>query len=126
MLRILVVDDASLMRETVREIVGADDFDIVAEARDGAEAVRKFDALRPDVVLLDLLLPKLSGTETLEAILLLDPGACVVVCSALGQEPLAADALARGARDVVVKPFHPEGLLSTLERLARKRLVPAA
>ena len=66
--RILVVDDSALMRQAVREIVEPEEFDVVAEACDGVEAVEMFDALRPNFVLLDLLLPRKPGIEVLRAI----------------------------------------------------------
>jgi two-component system chemotaxis response regulator CheY len=105
--------------------VEPEEFEVVGEARDGVEAVRQFEVLRPDLVLLDLVMPRRSGIEALKRIRRIDPGACVVVCAALGQEPLAVEAALAGAADSVVKPFHPHQLVSTLRRVLRKRLVPA-
>jgi len=123
--RILVADDSALMRAAVREIVESEDFAVVGEAAHGREAVERFERLRPDVVLLDLVMPELSGVDALREIRRLDRNVPVVVCAGLGQEPLAAEAVLAGANDFVVKPFQPFGLLATLWRLRRKRPTPA-
>ena len=122
--RILVSDDSAMMRESVREIVESSAFQIVAEARDGYEAISRFEDHWPDVVLLDLVMPKLSGCGALLEILLRDPDARIVVCSSLGQEALANSALRNGACDVVAKPFDPDRLLTALENAARKTRIP--
>ena len=124
-IRILVSDDSALMRESVREIVESSAFQVVAEARDGYEAVSRFEDHWPDVVLLDLVMPKLSGCGALLEMLLRDPDARVVVCSSLGQEALANSALRNGACGVVAKPFDPDRLLTALENAARKPRIPA-
>ena len=122
--RILVVDDSARMRESVREIVESSAFQVVAEARDGQEAVSRFEDHWPDVVLLDLVMPELSGCGALLEMLLRDPVARVVMCSSLGQEALANSALRNGACDVVAKPFDPDRLLTALENAALKPRIP--
>ena len=119
MQRIMVADDSGLMRRIIREIVEPEDYRVVAEARDGREALRGFLLLRPDVVLLDLVMPRLSGIGALREIRRVDPGACVVMCSGFGQDSLAAEALTWGARDIVWKPFRPLELLEALQRATR-------
>ena len=126
MARILVVDDARVMRETAREIVEREGFEIAGEAADGSRAVRQFEALRPDVVLLDLVMPKLGGIAALRAIRHLDPSARVVMSCSLGQEALAAEAMLWGARDFVGKPFQPDAVLRALRRALAKRDALAA
>ena len=123
--RILVVDDSTLMRRAIREIVEPEGFAVVAEARDGVEAVELFDALRPGLVLVDLLMPRRSGVETVAEIRRLDTEAGVLVAAGLGQEELAAAAVVEGADDFVRKPFHPRRLLRALERARPKQLIPA-
>lgn len=125
MQRILIADDSDTMRETIREIIEAERFEIVGEARDGDEALALFEVLRPDFVLLDLLMPRRSGLEVLAEIRRVDSDVAVVVCSGLGQEKLAAEAVVNGANDFVVKPFHPFRLLATLWKIQRKKLVPS-
>ena len=123
--RILVIDDNARMRETIRETVEAENFQVVGEVEDGREAIRRFETLRPDAVLLDLQLAQRPGLEVLREIRRLDGEVPVVVTAALGRQTLAAEAICGGANDFVLKPFHPFRLLATLWRVQRKRLVPA-
>jgi two-component system chemotaxis response regulator CheY len=120
MARILVADDASFMRQMIREIVEDEGHEVVGEASDGVEAVEEFRRLHPDVVTMDIVMPKRSGIDAVKGILELDPSACVVMCSALGQETLVAEALQAGARDFIVKPFKPDGVLATIQKVLEK------
>jgi two-component system chemotaxis response regulator CheY len=119
--RVLIADDASFMRQMIREIIEPEGFEIVAEAADGVEAVEQYEAVRPDIVTMDIVMPKRSGIDAAKRILELDPAACVVMCSALGQESLVMEALQVGAKDFIVKPFKPESVIDTLNKLIVKQ-----
>jgi two-component system chemotaxis response regulator CheY len=118
--RILVADDAAFMRMMIREIVEEEGFEVVGEASDGIQAIERFRELQPDLVTMDIVMPRKSGIDALKGIMQLDPKACVVMCSALGQESLVAEALTAGARDFIVKPFKPASVLATLRKLVEK------
>lgn len=118
--RILIADDASFMRQMIREIIEPDGFEIVAEAGDGVEAVKQYQASLPDIVTMDIVMPKRSGIDAVKAILEVNPTACVVMCSALGQETLVIEALQAGAKDFIVKPFKPDSVLETLNKIVEK------
>jgi two-component system chemotaxis response regulator CheY len=120
MARILVADDASFMRQMIREIVESEGHEVIGEASDGVEAVEEFKRLQPDVVTMDIVMPRRSGIDAVRGILELDPGARVVMCSALGQETLVTEALQAGARDFIVKPFKPDSVLETLRSVLEK------
>ena len=100
--RILIADDASFMRQMIREILEPEGFEIAAEAADGLEAVAQYQAVQPDLVTMDIVMPKRSGIDAVRDILELDPQAQIVMCSALGQETLVTEALEAGAVDHVV------------------------
>lgn len=118
--RLLIADDASFMRQMIREILEPEGFEIVAEAADGLEALAQYQAVKPDLVTMDIVMPKRSGIDAVRDILELDPQAQVVMCSALGQETLVTEALHAGARDFIVKPFQPDAVVETLRRLVEK------
>ena len=118
--RILVVDDASFMRQMIREIVESEGHEVVGEASDGDEAIAEFRRLQPDIVTMDIVMPRLSGIDAVAQIRELDAGALVVMCSALGQETLVMEALQAGARDFIVKPFRPDNVLDTLLKVLEK------
>jgi two-component system chemotaxis response regulator CheY len=120
MARILVADDASFMRQMIREIVEEAGHEVVAEASDGVEAIEQFKKHHPDVVTMDIVMPRRSGIDAVKGIIEIDPTACVVMCSALGQETLVQEALQAGARDFIVKPFKPDAVTATLRKVIEK------
>ena len=120
MARILVADDASFMRQMIREIVEAEGHEVVGEASDGIEAIEQFKVHHPDLVTMDIVMPRRSGIDAVKGILELDAGARVVMCSALGQETLVNEALQAGALDFIVKPFKPDAVIKTLRKVLEK------
>ena len=118
--RVLIADDASFMRHMIREIIEPEGYEVVAEATDGIEAVDQFTSHHPDLVTMDIVMPKRSGIDAVKGILETDPGARIVMCSALGQEALVMEALQAGAKDFIVKPFKPEQVLDTLQKALEK------
>jgi two-component system chemotaxis response regulator CheY len=118
--RVLVADDARFMRQLIREIIEPEGFEVVGEAADGRAAVEEFQKLQPDLVTMDIVMPKRSGIDALKEILTLDAGAKVAMVSALGQEALVMEALQAGAADYIVKPFKPEAVIATLRKIAEK------
>ena len=116
-LKVLIVDDALFMRNMLREIFVKAGFEIVGEAGDGVAAVEAYRRLQPDLVTMDIVMPLKSGVEALEEIGREDPDACVVMCSALGQESLVIEAVRAGARDFIVKPFKEQRVLEVVRRV---------
>jgi two-component system chemotaxis response regulator CheY len=113
--RILVVDDAIFMRSMIRDIFAHEPVVIAGEAENGAEAVRLYQELRPDLTTMDIVMPQMDGITALKEIIRLDPVAKVVMCSALGQEALITEAIEAGARDFIVKPFQPSRVLKVVQ-----------
>ena len=105
--KVLVVDDASFMRSMIRDIFARGPFVVVGEAENGMEAIRLYRELHPDLTTMDIVMPQMDGITALREIMQLDPAARVVMCSALGQEALIAEAIEAGACEFIVKPFHP-------------------
>src|SRR3954462_1477603 len=107
MARILVVDDAAFMRKMVSDALTKGGHEVVGEAGNGTEAVERFQELKPELTTLDITMPEKDGLAALKEIIALDPGARVIMCSALGQEPKVPESTKAGARAFVVKPFRP-------------------
>lgn len=116
--RVLIADDSMLMRRTIARILADDGWTIVAEACDGREAIELYRQYRPDVVTMDIIMPRVSGLDALSAIMAFDPGARVVVVSALNQTPLISQAIRSGAQDFLAKPFTPATLCETMRTVA--------
>jgi len=114
MARVLVVDDAAFMRRMVIDALRKGGHEVVGEAENGAEAVTLFRELQPDVTTLDITMPEKDGLSALKEIIELDPGARVIMCSALGQESKVVESIKLGAKDFVIKPFQPARVLEAV------------
>ena len=115
MKRLLIVDDALIMRMKIREIATKAGWTVVAEAKNGTEAVQLFKEHHPDMVTLDMVMPEMDGLSALKAIRASCPEANVVMVSAVNQKDKLRECIAEGAMDFVVKPFEPDHLLSFFE-----------
>jgi two-component system chemotaxis response regulator CheY len=101
----------------VSDILSQAGFTVVGEAENGKQAVEKYQQLRPDLVTMDIIMPEMGGIEAVKKITQLDPGARILMCSAMGQQALVQEALQAGARDFVVKPFQPSRVLEAVQRV---------
>ena len=116
MAKILVVDDAAFMRLRAVKLL-KDAGHSVIEAENGRMAVESYGRERPDAVLMDITMPEMDGLEALAEIRRLDPTARVAMLTAMGQQSIVMDAIKRGARDFVVKPFAPDRVLGAVNKL---------
>lgn len=114
MSKVLIVDDAAFMRLTIRTMLERNHFEVVGEAENGAEAIQMYKNLKPDIVTMDVTMPDMGGLDALKAILAFDPGAKVVMVTAMGQEVLVREAILSGAKSFIVKPFKEDNLIRTL------------
>lgn len=117
MANILLVDDAAFMRLSLKQMLEPHGHKVIAEAEDGAQAIDRFKACKPDITILDITMPEVSGLDALKSIKELDPQAKVVICSALGQQEQLARAIELGANDFIVKPFQPERMLAAIDKV---------
>ena len=117
MSRIMIVDDAAFMRMMIKENLKKTGFFDFVEAGNGEEAVTLYAETRPDLTLLDITMPVKDGLAALQEIRESDPGARVVMCSAMGQENMVIEAVKLGALDFIVKPFKPERLVQTVRNV---------
>lgn len=108
---VMTVDDSAAILTIIAAYLEDSEFNVVASERDGRRAVQKFGEIRPDIVLLDLIMPGQSGVETLAQILAIDPEACVVMISSLGTEDAIHECLTTGARSFLQKPFTRDDFL---------------
>ncbi|MED4917572.1 response regulator [Geobacillus thermodenitrificans] len=113
---ILIADDSMFMRNLIKDLLSHHGYQIIAEAPDGYDAVALYEEKRPDIVILDLVMPKMNGLHALKHILQIDPNAKIVMCSSMGQKSLVIEALQIGAKDFVVKPYISK-LVSALHNL---------
>lgn len=114
MAKVLIVDDSQFVVKQLSQILTSGGYEIAGVAADGIEGIEKFKELQPDIVTMDITMPKMDGITALEKILAWDSGAKVVMVSALGKEELIKKSLLIGAKSYIVKPLDKK---KTLDRL---------
>lgn len=114
--KVLIVDDAQFMRMMISDIVVSCGFEVIGEGSDGAEGVKLYQELQPDLVTLDLVMPNMTGLEALEKIMEINPDAKVVVVSAIDQRESLMEAIKKGASDFIVKPFEESRVESAIKK----------
>lgn len=115
--RVLIVDDERFIRALLAGMFGKLGLEVVGTAADGAEAVAKNEALAPDLITLDIAMPGMDGLEALAAILGCRPDACVLMSTSFSDRHYVAEAVRRGARGYLAKPFDLAGIRAKLEQL---------
>ncbi|MEV0612215.1 response regulator transcription factor [Nonomuraea sp. NPDC050404] len=119
MIRVLVADDQALVRAGVRMLLQATgDMEVVGEAEDGAEAVRLAERHLPDVILMDLRMPRVDGLEAIRRVLAARPGARIVVLTTFAEDGNVYAALRAGAVGFLVKDDEPERMVDAVRRAA--------
>ena len=114
MSKILIADDASFVRLMICQILTRKGLTNIVEAENGRQAVERFKSDNPDLTIMDITMPELDGLAALTEILVFNPLARVIMCSAVAHESVVLEALKRGALDFVVKPIRPAELLRTV------------
>jgi two-component system chemotaxis response regulator CheY len=115
MAKILIVDDASFMRGSLKYIAENAGHEVVGMARDGSEALQLYKELKPDLVTLDILMKGQDGLSALEAIRKQSPEAKVIMVTALGQEEKQEEARRLGASGYIRKPFKQTQVVDEIE-----------
>jgi two-component system, chemotaxis family, chemotaxis protein CheY len=121
MKRLLVVDDAMLMRKLIRDVATEAGWAVAGEAKNGMEAVALYEELQPDLVTMDVVMPGMGGLEALRRIREHDPSAQVVMVTALDQKQTLMDSIQYGALDFIVKPFERERIINLLKKIRPRR-----
>ncbi len=116
-LKVLVSDDSILSRKKLKDCIISLGCEQVFEAADGEEAIAQYEANKPDVVFMDIVMPKKDGIEALKGILEIDPGAKIIMASSVGTQSYLKDAIKAGATDFLQKPIDSEQVKKLIESL---------
>jgi two-component system chemotaxis response regulator CheY len=114
--RVLVVDDLAFIKLIIRDTLEKYGFQVAGEAANGVEAVEMYTKIKPDIVLMDITMPRMDGIQALTEIIKIDKDAKVIMCSALGQQKLIVQAIRIGAKDFIVKPFKPDRIVGAIKK----------
>ena len=119
MAKVLVVDDALFMRKMLSDILKKEGIEICGEAENGKDAIAKYQQLKPDLVTMDIVMPKIEeidGIGAVKEIIKEDAQAKIIMVSAMGQHSLVVEAIQAGAKDFVTKPFQPSSVIEAVKR----------
>lgn len=116
MAKILIADDSAFARLNCKKVLTRGGHDVL-EAASGFEALALYKSERPDVVFLDITMPDMDGLAALEEIIKFDAEARIAMATAMGQQRIVIEALKAGAKEFLVKPFQPERVLTTVDKL---------
>ena len=114
--RILVVDDAPIIRLMLKDILVANGYEVAGEGNDGNEGVQLYKDLKPDIVTMDITMPEKDGIEALQEILEIDEEAKVIVITAIDQRESLMEAIRAGATDYIIKPFETDRVISAIKK----------
>ncbi len=118
-MRVLIVDDNSSTREVLNVILKNLGHEVVGEAEDGKSAIKAFIELRPETVLLDIIMPGISGIVVLEEMRRIAPAASIIMLTAVDQDDVTSEIKNKGAAGIVFKPFSREDLKRAFDKLGK-------
>ncbi len=116
-IRILIVDDEVFFRQVLRDVLDKIGFTVVGEAADGDEAVEKYRALRPHIVIMDIYMPDKNGIDATREMVAFDKNARVLVASASDFDCDTQAALDAGAKAILMKPFVPREVYDAVRKI---------
>lgn len=117
-MRILIVDDTTFMRSTIRRILEKNNMRTIFEAINGKDAITKYKMCNPDLVLMDISMPVMDGIQAVHEIKKIDPQAQIIICSLQGQRENVMQAIKAGAKSFLVKPIREEKLVKEIHKLS--------
>lgn len=120
MARVMISDDSDAIRMVLRDALEIGNHVVVAEATNGQEAVEQFQAVKPDVLLLDIAMPRKDGQQALKEIIALDPNAKIIMITATDSLKMINDCVAAGAIAYIMKPFDFEDVLKAIDMAVNK------
>ena len=123
MLKLMIVDDSNIIRRKIERAQKGSKFKVVATAQNGVDAITEYRKYRPEVVTMDLTMPEMEGIECIEALVEMNPEVLILVISALADKATGIEALQKGARGFLCKPFDETKLLEALDELTEGEYV---
>lgn len=124
---IIIADDNDMMRSVLRAMLRGEEYEVISEARNGAQAVEQVERLKPDIVCMDVIMPEKNGIEALTEIKAKHPEVDVVMVTGNADSDTVQESIMNGASGFIIKPFNAARVLDTLAKLAaRRRTKPQA
>lgn len=115
--KILLADDTTFMREMLKSALDPEKYQIIGEATDGEMAVEYYKEKKPDLMILDINMPKMNGIDALTEVIKYDSKANVIMCSDQKYENMIVMAIKRGAKDFIIKPFTSSDVITAVNKV---------
>lgn len=119
--KLMIVDDSNIIRNRIERSLASMNIDVVATASNGVEALELFKRYQPDLITMDLTMPKMEGLECIQTIRSLNTETSILVVSALSDRQTGLKALKYGARGFICKPFTDDQLILALQKLIARK-----
>ena len=117
---LMIVDDSNLIRRQIERMTRTERLRLVGTAGNGEDAVRMFGELKPDLVTMDITMPKMDGIECVSHMVKIHPDSCILIISALADKATAIEAIKRGANGFLSKPFGEKELNIAFDKLLKR------
>lgn len=114
---VLIVDDSNVMRRIMKNVLDANGFLVIGEAKNGRIGVAKYKELNPDFVTMDVTMDEMNGIEALRQIKIYDSKAKVIMVSSMGQDVIVREAIMLGAKGFILKPFNERQILNAFSKI---------
>ena len=114
--RVLVIDDHESARREVSQLLNNSEFELAGESENGPDGLEKYQQLKPDLVIVDIIMPGMDGIETVKRLIELDPKARVVCISSRRLDALVMESLVAGAHEYVDRPLKRDSLIGALKK----------
>lgn len=118
--KVLIVDDAAVVRRSIKELVEENGFEVIGEAENGAAGISQYKKLNPDIVTMDIMMEEIDGIEAVKRIINYDSNAKIVMVTAAAQETMVRQAVKNGAQSFIAKPFKRTDLINAMEKVLRE------
>lgn len=118
--KIMVVDDSPFASKQIRDIVEEHGYEVIGYAKNGEEGIELYKELKPDIVILDIIMPGIDGLETAEILMKNDPNAKILMASSLCDSGILEEIRSIGLKYLIPKPLESNMLLATLELLLKR------
>ena len=115
--RILVADDSSFLRNALKKIMEKNGYEVIGMAENGLETVTKYKELKPDLVVLDVIMPQMNGLEVLKLLRAVDPNAAVVMVSSMSTKESVVNCIQAGAKNYILKPFEEAKVIEVVQKV---------
>ena len=115
--RVLIADDSVFLRTSLKRMLEKNGLQVAGMAENGIEVISCYKELKPDIVIMDIVMPQLSGREALKLLKQFDPAARVIMISSMSTKEMVMDCLATGAAHYILKPFEEDKVVATIQEM---------